>query len=193
MIQEKTTNRKIQAQQTKDKVYSVAIQLFETKGFENITVDEICSVANVSTGTFYNVFKSKYEILDHIFELADIYFLNTVKANIQEGPIKDRILIYFDYYAEYNIKRGLDFLKQLYNVKNNLFARKNRPMQNILKEVVELGQQKKELSQDIDSNELVQFLFVCVRGLVYDWCLKDGQFDLKDAMHKHVERLLKIV
>ncbi|MDP3445769.1 MAG: TetR/AcrR family transcriptional regulator [Ignavibacteria bacterium] len=190
---EKPTNRQIQAQHTKDKVYSVAIQLFETKGFENITVDEICSVANVSTGTFYNVFKSKYEILDHIFELADTYFLNTVKANVQEGLYKDRILIYFDYYADYNLKCGIEFLKQLYNVKNNLFAKKNRSMQNILKEIVEEGQQKKELSQDIDSNEMVQFLFVCVRGLVYDWCLKDGHFDLKVAMHKHVERLLKIV
>jgi len=71
---EKQTNRQAQAQQTKDKVYQVAIELFETKGFENITVDEICKVANVSTGTFYNVFKSKYEILDRIFELADDYF-----------------------------------------------------------------------------------------------------------------------
>ena len=93
MMQKKPTNRQIQAQQTKDRVYQVAIDLFETKSFENITVDEICTLANVSTGTFYNVFKSKYEILDHIFELADIYFKDTVSLHVLEGHTKDRIRV----------------------------------------------------------------------------------------------------
>lgn len=193
MNNEKQTNRQVQAQQTKDKVYQVAIELFETKGFENITVDEICKVANVSTGTFYNVFKSKYEILDRIFELADDYFIDTVKQNIQLGNAKDRILTYFDYYALYNLKCGINFTKQLYNVKNNLFAKENRPMQLILKEIIVDGQNKKELNDDISSNDLVQFLFICVRGLVYDWCLKDGTFDLRLEIKILVTRLLKTI
>lgn len=193
MNNEKQTNRQVQAQQTKDKVYQVAIELFETKGFENITVDEICKVANVSTGTFYNVFKSKYEILDRIFELADDYFIDTVKQNIQLGNAKDRILTYFDYYALYNLKCGINFTKQLYNVKNNLFAKENRPMQLILKEIIVDGQNKKELNDDISSNDLVQFLFICVRGLVYDWCLKDGSFDLRLEIKILVTRLLKTI
>ena len=190
MTQKKLTNRQIQAQQTKDRVYQVAIDLFETKGFENITVDEICALANVSTGTFYNVFKSKFEILDHIFELADEFFLNTVRIKIQDGHAKERILTYFDYYARYSLDCGLPFVKQLYNVKNNLFAKDNRVMQNVLREVIEEGQQKNELCNDISASDLVQFLFICVRGMVYDWCIKDGRFDLEKAVHQHVERLL---
>jgi TetR/AcrR family transcriptional regulator, fatty acid metabolism regulator protein len=191
MTQEKQTNRQIQAQQTKDKVYQVAIHLFETKGFENITVDEICKVANVSTGTFYNVFKSKYEILDRIFELADIYFSEKYSDMINCSSTKDCILNYFDCYAEYNQKCGLEFTKQLYNVKNNLFAKDNRVMQNILNDIIKDGQNKNELTSSISSNEIVQFLFVCVRGVVYDWCLRDGKFDLKNRIHEYVNRLIQ--
>lgn len=191
MTQEKQTNRQIQAQQTKDKVYQVAIHLFETKGFENITVDEICKVANVSTGTFYNVFKSKYEILDRIFELADIYFSEKYSDMINCSSAKDCILNYFDCYAEYNQKCGLEFTKQLYNVKNNLFAKDNRVMQNILNDIIKDGQNKNELTSSISSNEVVQFLFVCVRGVVYDWCLRDGKFDLKNRIHEYVNRLIQ--
>lgn len=190
---EKQTNRQVQAQHTKDNVYQVAIELFETKGFENITVDEICKVANVSTGTFYNVFKSKYEILDRIFALADDYFIETVKQHVLLGSASDRILTYFDYYALYNLKCGINFTKQLYNVKNNLFAKENRPMQIILKEIIEDGQNKKELDTSMSSNEIVQFLFICVRGLVYDWCLKDGLFDLRLEIQVLVTRLLKTI
>ena len=192
MMQKKPTNRQIQAQQTKDRVYQVAIDLFETKSFENITVDEICTLANVSTGTFYNVFKSKYEILDHIFELADIYFKDTVSLHVLEGHTKDRILRYFDYYTQYTLDCGLEFVKQLYNVKNNLFAKENRIMQTVLLEIIRDGQKRDELLNTISAEDLVQFLFVCIRGLVYDWCIKDGRFDLKIAMRKHVERLLCI-
>ncbi len=190
---EKQTTRQAQAQQTKDKVYQVAIELFETKGFENITVDEICKVANVSTGTFYNVFKSKYEILDRIFELADDYFNETVKNTVLSDNTKDQILAYFDYYALYNLKCGIKFTKQLYNVKNNLFAKENRPMQIILKEIIENGQNIKELDTSMSSSEIVQFLFICVRGLVYDWCLKDGLFDLRLEIKTLVSRLLKTI
>lgn len=190
MTQEKQTNRQIQAQQTKDKVYQVAIHLFETKGFENITVDEICKVANVSTGTFYNVFKSKYEILDRIFELADIYFSEKYSEMVQCTTSKECILKYFDCYADYNIRRGIEFIKQLYNVKNNLFAKDHRVMQNILNDIIKDGQNKNEITSKFDSYEIVQFLFVCVRGVVYDWCLRDGKFDLKNRVHEYVSRLL---
>lgn len=190
MTQEKQTNRQIQAQQTKDKVYQVAIHLFETKGFENITVDEICKVANVSTGTFYNVFKSKYEILDRIFELADIYFSEKYSEMVQCTSSKECILKYFDCYADYNIRCGIEFTKQLYNVKNNLFAKDHRVMQNILNDIIKDGQNKNEITSKFDSYEIVQFLFVCVRGVVYDWCLRDGKFDLKNRVHEYVSRLL---
>lgn len=193
MTPEKQTNRQIQAQQTKDKVYQVAIHLFETKGFENITVDEICKASNVSTGTFYNVFKSKYEILDRIFELADIYFTEHVQEKLIDLSYQEAILTFFDYYADYSLERGLTFTKQLYGVRNNLFAKDNRPMLLVLRNVLQMALDKKELKSDLSSDEMVQFLFVCVRGIVYDWCLRDGEFDLKKRIHEYVNRLLKTV
>lgn len=191
MTQEKQTNRQIQAQQTKDKVYQVAIHLFETKGFENITVDEICKVANVSTGTFYNVFKSKYEILDRIFELADNYFTDHVHEKLSNLPYQDAILTFFDHYASYTYDRGFTFVKQLYSFRNNLFAKDNRPMLLVLRDIIQTAINKKELSTNLSSDEIVQFLFVCVRGVVYDWCLRDGKFDLKNRIHEYVIRLIK--
>jgi len=191
MTQEKQTNRQIQAQQTKDKVYQVAIHLFETKGFENITVDEICKVANVSTGTFYNVFKTKYEILDRIFELADIYFTEQVQEKLIGLGYQESILLFFDYYADYSLERGLTFTKQLYGVQNNLFAKDNRPMLLVLRNVIQMALDKNELKSDLSSDEMVQFLFVCVRGIVYDWCLRDGRFDLKNRIHEYVNRLIQ--
>lgn len=189
-LSSKLSNRKLQSIQTHDTVYRTAISLFETKGFESITVDEICKEANVSIGTFYNVFKSKYSILDHIFELADQYFYSIVKPQLSVGTLREKILLYFDHYAQYNANNGIEFMKQLYNVKNNLFAKKGRLMQAILIEVIQT-EIDQGLSIQHSAEDIVDFLFICERGLVYDWILKNGSFDLVDATKKHIDLLLK--
>lgn len=66
-------------------------------------------------------------------------------------------------------------------------------MQIVLKEVIEDAQSKGELSNETSAMEIVEFLFVCVRGLVYDWCLKNGEFDLKEATRDFVTKLLKAI
>ncbi|SET53025.1 transcriptional regulator, TetR family [Natronincola peptidivorans] len=190
-MKEKLTKRQIQALNTQEKIYKVAVELIEKKGFQNITVEEICSTAGVSIGSFYNSFKSKHEILDKIFKLADEYFLKVVAVNIKEGNTQDKIIEFFRYYADYNVERGIDFVKQLYTVKNNLFATKGRHMQGVLQAIIEEGQKNGEISSDMTSEETVNFLFIAVRGLVYDWCLHEGQYDLPEATLGYVKRLIK--
>jgi len=192
-MKQKLNKRQIQAQNTRDKIYDIAIDLIESKGFENITIAEICKTANVSVGSFYNYFKSKHEILNEIFKLADDYFLNVVSTNLDEETSYKNIVKFFHYYGDYNLDRGLDFVKQLYTGKNNLFATKGRPMQAVLQNIIENGQSTGEISIDMTSEEIVRFLFIAVRGIVYDWCLHDGEYDLVCAIDNYVKRLVKIL
>lgn len=192
-MKKKLTKRQIQAQNTHDKIYNIAIELIESKGFENITVAEICEAANVSIGSFYNYFKSKHDILDNIFRLADDYFLNVVSHNLNEGSSHEKIIKFFHYYGDYNLDRGIDFVKQLYTGKNNLFATKGRPMQAVLQKIIEEGQSTGEISIDMTSEEIIKFLFIAIRGVVYDWCLHDGEYDLSSAIDNYVTLLVKLL
>ncbi len=189
-MNENLTKRQIQAQNTHRKIYNIAIELIEKKGFHNITIAEICKEANVSVGSFYNYFESKYEILNEIFKLADEYFSTTVLSNLQEGTTYDKIIKFFEYYGNYNVDRGVDFIKQLYVGKNNLFTTKGRPMQTVLKSIIEEGQESKEISTDMTSDEIVRLLFITVRGIIYDWCLHDGKYDLTDTISDYIKRIV---
>lgn len=189
-MNENLTKRQIQAQNTYRKIYNIAIELIEKKGFDNITIAEICKEANVSVGSFYNYFESKYEILNEIFKLADEYFSTTVLSNLQEGTTQDKIIKFFEYYGDYNIDRGIDFVKQLYVGKNNLFTTKGRPMQTVLKSIIEEGQKNKEISTDMTSDQIVRFLFITARGIIYDWCLHDGEYDLIATINDYIKRIV---
>lgn len=52
-------------------LYETAKHLFETKGYDNTSVDQIVSAAGVAKGTFYYYFESKEDILQAMLEEID--------------------------------------------------------------------------------------------------------------------------
>ncbi|HEY3425143.1 MAG TPA: TetR/AcrR family transcriptional regulator [Negativicutes bacterium] len=193
MEEQRLTNRQIQAINTKNKIYQVAIHLLEKKGYENITIGEICNDAGVSVGSFYKYFESKNDILTEIYKRADDYFYNEVIHSLTSTHTLDQIIEYFDYYAKYNEAVGVDTMRQLYNAANNkMFVKKGRYMQTLLQEIIEKGQDKKEISEEMTIEQITEYLFITARGIIYDWCLHDGQYNLTNAMHKFMERFVYI-
>ncbi|MDF2520090.1 MAG: TetR family transcriptional regulator [Clostridia bacterium] len=193
MFEKELTKRQIQAQNTKNLIYKTAVEMMEQKGFENLKVEEICRAAGVSVGSFYNCFKSKYEILNEVFKHLDDYILEVAPYTLAEGSAVERIVNFFEIYANYNVNRGIGFVKQLYGVHNNLFITKGRHLQTTLAKIIEEGQNSGELSQELTPDEAVEYLFVAVRGAVYNWCLHEGEFDLVSYVSGFVKKLARAI
>ncbi|HWC76390.1 MAG TPA: TetR/AcrR family transcriptional regulator [Blastocatellia bacterium] len=69
--------KQARSKQTKEKIVQAAIQLFEERGFEGTTSNEIAAAAGVSVGSFYVYFTDKRQLLLTIFDrLADEMFKN---------------------------------------------------------------------------------------------------------------------
>lgn len=54
-------------EQTKRKIFAIAMRLFKEKGYDNVTVDEIVKEAEIAKGTFYIYFPTKAHIVGKIF------------------------------------------------------------------------------------------------------------------------------
>ena len=50
----------------KDDIAECAIALFRDRGYDNVSVNEICESAHTSRSVFYSVFKGKRAILDYV-------------------------------------------------------------------------------------------------------------------------------
>lgn len=64
MMQEQIDN----AENTKEKLFCIGIQLFATKGYNSVGVRELCRAADIKESSFYNHYKGKAALLDAIFE-----------------------------------------------------------------------------------------------------------------------------
>jgi TetR/AcrR family fatty acid metabolism transcriptional regulator len=184
----KSINRQEQAQQTRNRIYTAAIDLLDRKGFDRMTVAEISKRANVSVGAFYHYFQSKNDILAEIFRLADEYFVQNVADSLTAPTIPEQIVEYFDHYARFNISTGVDTVQQLFNPTIKFFAKEGRPMQTILAALIREGQERGELRADIDPEATVRYLFVLARGVVFEWGLRDGDYDIEHWMHEYIQR-----
>ena len=182
MDSKKITSRQAQAIKTRNKIYKIAFDLMKQKGFDNITIEDISKKAGVSVGTFYHYFKSKNDILFEIYHRADEYFNDKVLNKLKSDNSLEQIVEFFNHYGEYSKLTGIDFTKQLYNTGNKFFIKKDRDMLNILKDIIKYGQDRGEISNNAEAEEIMEYLFIGARGVVFDWCLYDGHYDLPVRM-----------
>jgi AcrR family transcriptional regulator len=186
-------SRKDQAEETKLHIFNTALKLLDEVGFEKITIRDIVRAADVSIGTFYYYYASKLDVFYETYYLADHYFEETVAPQLTQITAGDRIFCFFDHYAKYcSDITSLALTSILFNSDNKCFDRKSAiGILRILPQLMAYGQNIGELRTEDTPEEMALFFMISVRGLVYDWCIHDGGYDIHDAVRRHVERLLR--
>jgi AcrR family transcriptional regulator len=90
-----STARNIQASQTRVRILTSAKKLFESEGFEYVTIEKIAQEATVSTPTIYSLFQSKLGVLRGLMDeaLPPDQFKILVEKSIYEKSPKKRLSI----------------------------------------------------------------------------------------------------
>ncbi|WP_077212350.1 TetR/AcrR family transcriptional regulator [Bacillus dakarensis] len=183
--------RQQKTMETKRKILTTAIKLFNEKGFSHVTVDEIIEKTSTSKGAFYNHFKSKHDIFLEKFKEIDHFYVNEILPKLKPLKTAEAKLKYFLYLEMEYIEKdlGWDVTRTIYEQELNteresFFLDENRPLYHILKKIFEEGQKNGEFRQDLTSERLVVMLSRVIRGFLYDWSIKKGSFSLVD---EHIE------
>ena len=185
----KTDVRKYKkSDETRRRIFDAAMAVMGERGYQGATVREICERAGVAVGSFYRYFSAKPDILQGVYASGDA-LMQEEDAALQCLPWLERIEAFIAKYARLNADTGLSTMRILYNPENTWFAR-TRPMQRKLESLIAGAQAAGELLPEPRAEEMTEILFVCMRGVCYDWCVSDGAYDLTERMIRHMERLL---
>ncbi len=178
--------RILQGMETKKRIIECARELFKEKGYYSVTVDEIIKNANSSKGSFYTHFKSKEELLFNMIPLADEAYFEFSKMDIKTEKIIDKISLFIQYVFK-NIEEqiGLEFISTIYSSQIKDFKTERfliaseRTYYQLLKKAIKEGQENNEIKQEKTPEHIADILTSCVRGVIYDWCLRKGEFNLR--------------
>jgi len=195
-MQRMKKTRKEQAQETKKHIYLTALKLFETKGFDQVTVDEIVQKSKSSKGAFYGHFSSKYDIfLEKFKEIDHFYeeFTTTLPANLS---FKERVISLIDAQMKYlKDDLGMDLMRSVYKsglIENeeNFFTNSERELYKILHLFIQKAINEGELSVQINVQQTVIYISRCMRGSLYDWLVFGKDFNLLQESKGFIEIFL---
>ena len=162
-----STQKAQQAEKTKKKLERVALRLFSKRGFDQVSIRDICQEAKVSVGTFYHYFDSKEHVfLERYTQQADE--LNRCFLEFETAPANRRVLELAGCYAKNVQEAGVDVIRVLYNPRSAAGR--------------EQGTLRQMFYRIVPDEQVVGMLLLAVQGVVYDWCKSDGDYDLREKM-----------
>ena len=181
---------------TKGKIIEAAWRLFYQLGYDNTTVDEIIEESGTSKGSFYHYFEGKDALLGSLSELFDAKY-ETLAEDIGEDDNAFDVLMMLnrELFLMIETTIDMDLLAQMYssqlitNGERHLLDH-NRVYYKLLRQMVVRGQSRGELTDTVPANEIVKTYALCERALLYDWCICNGQYSLKEYSEKMMPRFL---
>jgi len=190
MAEKEPTSRELKAIQTKNRIYETALELIQRDGFDNVAIGDICKAAQISVGLFYYYFPSKNDILFELYKRADDYFNHDIKNSLKTDDYPGKIREYMNGYITFVNKDGIDLIRNLYIPTNTFFIEKGRGMQMVLERVIREGQAAGQIDSRMTPEESVTFIFTILRGIIFDWCLYNGGYDLPEKAQPFIEMVV---
>lgn len=105
----------VMREKSKNLILSTAMEIFAENGYYNTSVATIAKSAGVSKGLLYNYFKSKDDLLEHVFMEGFSNFSKIVKINQKEITAYKKLELLLDNFTQ-SLKENFTFWKLYQNI-----------------------------------------------------------------------------
>lgn len=65
-------------------------------------------------------------------------------------------------------------------------------MKLLLEKIVSEGIANGDLQSELSAEETAEYYLLLARGIIYDWCLHDGEYELVGKMSKYIQLLNRL-
>ena len=192
--QSELSKQQQKSKETKEKIFQAAKNILQKKGYEELSIKNICEEAGVSNGSFYHHFKTKDDLLSYYIEDQPRVNPDYLAAPKSAREASRAIVEVYLNYVQYCRKLGVEFMSGYYDTKNqalNPAIRTERPypivtVQNYVEKAVQTG----VISLRGEIEEFTTDIRMIVIGNVFEWCLRNGHTDFEGNMSRSLERYL---
>ncbi|MBQ9960788.1 MAG: TetR/AcrR family transcriptional regulator [Firmicutes bacterium] len=176
--------KKKNSKNTKGKIVSAAWQLFYQQGYDDTTIEEIVEVSGTSKGSFYHYFDGKDALLSSLSYLFDEKYeelLDTMDMSL--SPIEKLIFLNQELFLMIENTVSVDLLCQLFSSQlvtkgERHLLDTNRTYYKLLRQIAMEGQQNGYFKDELSINDITKAYAMFERGLMYDWCICNGNYSL---------------
>ena len=188
------SKQQLKSKETKDKIFRAAKHILQKKGYDQLSIKNICEEAGVSNGSFYHHFKTKDDLLSYYIEEQPSINPDLLDLPENAEEAKQTIIYVYLNYVHYCQELGVEFMSNYYTPKNqslNPLIRTERPypiitVSNYLQKVIDAN----IIHPSLALEDITTDIRMIVIGTVFEWCLKSGDTDFEGNMKRSLETYL---
>lgn len=185
------SRQQLKSKETKAKIFRAAKDILQKKGYEQLSIKNICEEAGVSNGSFYHHFKTKDDLLSYYIEEQPGIDSNLLDMPSTPDEAKQTIIYVYLNYVHYCQKLGVEFIANYYTPKNQslnplIWSKRPYPIVTVsdyLQKAIEAG----VVSPSAQLNDIATDIRMIVIGNVFEWCLKGGDTDFEGNMRRSLK------
>ncbi|HAX52737.1 TetR/AcrR family transcriptional regulator [Muricomes intestini] len=182
------------SRETKERIFLAAKTILRKKGYEELSIKNICEEAGVSNGSFYHHFKTKDDLLSYYIEEQPSINPDLLDLPGSAEEAKTAIIYVYLNYARYCRDLGVEFMSAYYDTKNqalNPDSRTERPYPIVtVQTYVERAVQEKIIQLNVGIEEFTTDIRMIVIGNVFEWCLRSGKANFEGNMRRSLGKYL---
>lgn len=187
--------RNIRKEELKEQIFMQSMALFQEKGFDNVTVEEITRACGIAKGTFYNYFPKKETILLHLGLLQMESAKDSLKRYDNLEDLKEKLrLLFQDLFDRFSLYPDLARLAIAEMMRSSLLIQEELNMvetfQLKLVGLIEEGQMKGQIVEHLSSTDVA----AVVAGVYFYSLMVWASSDMgADEMRATFERRFAVV
>ena len=170
---------------TKGRIVAAAWKLFYEQGYDETTVEDIILESATSKGSFYHYFEGKDALLGSLAMIFDEKYdelRDTMPPDMDAGEklihMNRELFTLIDNSVSVELLARL-FSTQLTTKGEKHLLDRSRSYFKVVQQVVREGQERGELRADLSANEITNAYAMFERAMMYDWCLRSGEYSLR--------------
>lgn len=190
---EPQSRRERKKERTRQEIYRAAMELFVARGFDSVTIEEVCQAADVAKGTFFLHYPTKDALLleygkQATQELGEL--LHTHRSGAISALRKVLTAL-----AE-RATRHADIVRLL---ARELMSRptaladateQTRDLGYLLVRIVQEGQTAGDLLRTVDARLVASIITSAYFAIVGEWARRGGKFDLAQTIQQSLDIIL---
>ncbi|MFJ8113806.1 TetR/AcrR family transcriptional regulator [Streptomyces sp. NPDC096132] len=179
-------------QRMHDLLYTTAIHLFVTQGYETTTMDQIAERADVARATVFNHFVQKVGFLEEWGARRRVRVAEILgREHAEDMPVDERLRRYFHEMAELNTCSREESMVLM--EASARFGRlwQDPSLEKDLANIIEVGVRRGEIRADLDHLPTAALLAAAYFSVVLRWTTTDPpHFDLARRLDRVLELIL---
>ncbi|MGQ9427617.1 TetR family transcriptional regulator [Gilvimarinus sp. F26214L] len=197
---------KADALETRESIIDAAISVFHERGVSRPSLTDIAELAGVTRGAVYGHFNNKADLLNAItsrIRLPSDTLCDTDPARVRDDPLGELRARWLELYEKATTDREwqlildiifhrLELVTESGEIRDRVEQGHSLAIQRMRK-LLKLAVEADQLPKDLDIKLAASVLHGSLMGIVQDWLIKPGEYNLVKTRERNVDALFDML